>query len=134
MKKVITYGTFDLFHHGHLELLRRARELGDYLVVAVSTDEFNEIKGKRAHLNYAKRVSMLKGIRYVDEIIPEETWEQKRKDIQKHDIDVFVMGSDWEGKFDDLKDLCEVEYLKRTPNISSTAIRTMQGQHKNEGR
>jgi glycerol-3-phosphate cytidylyltransferase len=121
--KVITYGTYDLLHYGHIELFRRAKELGDYLVVAVSTDEFNAEKGKRAYFNYEKRKSLVEAIKYVDEVIPEETWDQKRTDVQEHGIDVFVMGADWEGKFDELKPLCRVVYLARTPHISSTALR-----------
>jgi glycerol-3-phosphate cytidylyltransferase len=125
MKRVLTYGTFDLLHYGHIELLRRAKELGDYLVVALSSDEFNALKGKKSHFDYAKRKDMLSAIKYVDEIIPEDNWEQKRQDIKDHKIDVFVMGDDWTGKFDELRDLCEVVYLPRTPNISSTAIKTL---------
>lgn len=126
MKRVITYGTFDLFHYGHLELLRRAKEMGDYLVVALSSDEFNTGKGKQSHYGYAKRHDMLSAIKYVDEIIPEHTWEQKRQDIKDHHIDIFVMGEDWKGKFDDLSDICQVVYLPRTPDISSTAIKTLR--------
>jgi glycerol-3-phosphate cytidylyltransferase len=125
MKRVITYGTFDLFHYGHLELLSRAKAMGDYLVVALSSDEFNAGKGKQSHYDYAKRKEMLRAIKYVDEIIPENTWEQKRQDIIDHKIDIFVMGEDWKGKFDDLSDLCQVIYLPRTPDISSTAIKTL---------
>lgn len=131
MKKVITYGTFDLLHYGHLELLRRAKEYGDYLVVAISSDEFNQIKGKVSHFNYDKRKDMLSAIKYVDEIIPEHDWKQKKDDIIKHDIDVFIMGGDWEGKFDELKDVCEVVYLDRTPNISSTAIKNIHKENAN---
>lgn len=130
MKKVITYGTFDLFHIGHLNILKRAKELGDYLVVAVSSDEFNEIKGKVCKIKDKDRMEIVKAIRYVDEVILEESWDQKRRDIQEHDIDIFVMGDDWEGKFDDLKDLCEVIYLPRTKGISTTMIKAelaMQG-------
>ena len=124
MKKVITYGTFDLLHYGHIELLRRARALGDYLIVALSTDEFNwNEKRKRSYFPYDKRKMMLKAIRYVDEVIPEETWEQKKTDVEKHGVDVFVMGDDWQGKFDFLKDKCEVVYLPRTPEVSSSAIK-----------
>lgn len=124
MKKVITYGTFDLLHYGHIELLRRARALGDYLIVALSTDEFNwNEKRKRSYFPYAKRKMMLEAIRYVDEVIPEETWEQKKTDMEKHGVDVFVMGDDWQGKFDFLKDKCEVVYLPRTPEVSSSAIK-----------
>lgn len=124
MKKVITYGTFDLLHYGHIELLRRARALGDYLIVALSTDEFNwNEKRKRSYFPYDKRKMMLKAIRYVDEVIPEETWEQKKTDVEKYGVDVFVMGDDWQGKFDFLKDKCEVVYLPRTPEVSSSAIK-----------
>ena len=125
MRKVITYGTFDLFHYGHVNLLRRARALGDHLTVALSTDGFNSReKGKTTYFDYEKRKAILEAIRYVDEVIPEETWEQKRTDIRKHDISVFTIGDDWSGKFDFLRDEgCEVVYLPRTPEISSTAIR-----------
>lgn len=125
MKRVITYGTFDLFHYGHLEILRRAKELGDYLIVALSSNEFNAIKGKQSHFDYAKRKKMLEAVKYVDEIIPEGNWEQKKEDIKKHNIDILVMGDDWKGKFDDLENLCEIVYLPRTPDISSTDIKTM---------
>lgn len=121
--RVITYGTFDLLHYGHLELLRRAKELGDYLVVALSTDEFNSIKGKNSQLGFKKRKELLEALKYVDLIIPENNWAQKRKDIVEHKIDTFVMGDDWEGKFDDLKDLCHVVYLPRTLDISTTVIK-----------
>ncbi len=123
MKKVITYGTFDLLHYGHINLLRRAKELGDYLVVAISTDEFNSIKNKKSYFNYEKRKMILEAIRYVDEVIPEESWEQKIVDIRERNIDVFVMGDDWKGKFDYLKEYCEVVYLERTPDISTTQIK-----------
>ena len=125
MKKVITYGTFDLLHYGHINLLERAKALGDYLVVAVSTDEFNwDEKRKKCYYSYEERVHMLKAIEYVDEIIPEENWEQKNTDVDKYDIDVFVIGDDWEGKFDFLKEKgVEVVYLSRTPNISTTQIK-----------
>lgn len=123
MKKVITYGTFDLFHVGHLNILRRAKELGDYLVVAVSSDKFNESKGKKSYHSVEDRVAILKSIKYVDEVIVEESWDQKYKDIKKHNIDVFVMGNDWEGKFDELKEHCEVVYLPRTEGISTTKIK-----------
>jgi len=125
MKKVITYGTYDLLHFGHINLLRRARALGDYLVVALSTDEFNwNEKRKKCYFPYDKRKAMLEAIRYVDEVIPEENWEQKRTDIHKYGIDIFVMGDDWEGKFDFLKEEgAEVVYLPRTPDISTTQIK-----------
>ena len=108
MKKVITYGTFDLLHVGHINLLRRARELGDYLVVAISTDEFNAIKNKKAYYSFEDRKQILEAVKYVDKVIPENTWEQKIKDVTENNIDIFVMGHDWEGKFDFLEDYCEV--------------------------
>lgn len=123
MKKVITYGTFDLLHTGHINILRRAKEFGDYLIVAISADEFNAIKGKKAYYSFEQRKAILEAIRYVDEVIAEETWEQKIEDVQKHDVDVFVMGDDWEGKFDFLKGYCEVVYLPRTVGISTTKIK-----------
>ncbi|MBR2806421.1 MAG: glycerol-3-phosphate cytidylyltransferase [Oscillospiraceae bacterium] len=124
-KTVITYGTFDLLHYGHILLLKRARALGDRLIVGLSTDEFNEHeKGKHAYLTYDQRKELLLSIRYVDDIIPEESWEQKRTDIDKYDLDVIVMGDDWKGNFDDLKDLgVDVVYVPRTPGISSGKIR-----------
>lgn len=125
MKRILTYGTFDLLHYGHIRLLQRAKALGDYLVVALSTDEFNAGKGKKAYHNYETRKKMLEAIRYVDLVIPEECWEQKISDVQKYDIDMVVMGSDWAGsdKFDYLKDYCEVVYLDRTEGISTTKIK-----------
>lgn len=123
MKRVITYGTYDLLHWGHIRLLKRARELGDYLIVGLSTDEFNAIKGKAAYHPYEERKMMLEAIRYVDLVIPENNWEQKRDDIRKYEADIFVMGDDWQGKFDDLKDIAEVVYLPRTEGISTTKIK-----------
>lgn len=123
MKRVITYGTFDLFHEGHVRILRRAKALGDYLVVAISSDEFNQLKGKKSVMSYEQRKEVVEAIRYVDLVIPEHDWEQKIHDVQKYDIDVFVMGDDWTGKFDFLKDYCEVVYLPRTENISTTMIK-----------
>jgi len=123
MKKVITYGTYDLFHYGHLKILERAKKFGDYLIVAVSTDEFNAIKGKKCIYPYKHRAEIVEAIKYVDEVILERNWEQKADDIKKHNIDILVMGSDWEGKFNELKKLCEVVYLPRTLNISTTDIR-----------
>ena len=124
MKRVITYGTFDLLHYGHINLLRRAKELGDYLVVVLSTDEFNwNEKQKKCYFSYEDRKKMLEAIRQVDLVVPEENWDQKRSDVQKYNIDTFVMGDDWKGKFDFLKDLCEVVYLPRTPDISTTQIK-----------
>ncbi|MBW7986561.1 glycerol-3-phosphate cytidylyltransferase [Lactobacillus helveticus] len=124
MKKVITYGTFDLLHYGHVRLLKRAKELGDYLIVGLSTDEFNELKKhKEAYNTYPERKYILEAIRYVDKVIPEKDWDQKIDDIKKYDVDTFVMGSDWEGKFDFLKPYCKVVYLPRTPGISTTKIK-----------
>ena len=125
MKRILTYGTFDLLHFGHIEILRRAKALGDYLVVAVSTDEFNAIKNKKAYHNYETRKKMLEAVRYVDLVIPEKTWSQKRDDVKKYEIDTVVMGNDWEGneKFESLKDICEVVYLPRTKDISTTKIK-----------
>lgn len=125
MKRVITYGTFDLLHYGHINILRRAKALGDYLIVVLSTDEFNwNMKGKKSYFTYEERKAMLEAIRYVDLVVPEENWEQKNTDVEKYNADVFVMGDDWEGKFDFLKDKCEVVYLPRTPEISTTKIKT----------
>ena len=124
MKRVITYGTFDLLHYGHIRLLQRAKALGDYLIVALSTDEFNlNEKGKVSYFSYEERKDMLEAIRCVDLVIPETCWEQKISDIDEYRADVFVMGNDWEGKFDFLKDKCEVVYLERTPEISTTKIK-----------
>ncbi|MDD3044940.1 MAG: glycerol-3-phosphate cytidylyltransferase [Candidatus Delongbacteria bacterium] len=123
MKKVITYGTFDLFHYGHLRILERARYYGDYLIVAVSTDEFNALKGKICTYPYEHRSKIVAALKFVDEVIPENNWEQKIDDIKNNGVDVFVMGNDWEGKFDFLKKYCEVIYLPRTDNISTTQIK-----------
>lgn len=124
MKRVITYGTFDLLHYGHINLLKNAKAQGDYLVVAVSTDEFNALKGKKSFFSYAQRKNLVEAIRYVDLVIPEENWEQKVNDIHEYHIDTFVIGDDWEGKFDFLKDEgVEVVYLPRTPEISTTQIK-----------
>lgn len=124
MKTVITYGTFDLFHVGHLNLLRRAKELGDYLIVAVSSDRFNwEEKQKKCEIPDKDRMAIVEAIKYVDKVIPEYSWEQKIEDVKKYNVDVFVMGDDWKGKFDFLKDYCEVVYLPRTEGISSTQLK-----------
>lgn len=123
MKKVITYGTFDILHSGHINLLRRAKKLGDYLIVGVSTDEFNFDKGKNVYYSYEQRKAILEAVRYVDQVIPEYSWNQKKDDIKKHKIDLLVMGDHWEGMFNDLKDLCEVVYLPRTIGISTTKIK-----------
>ncbi len=123
MRKVITYGTYDLIHVGHINLLRRARALGDYLLVVLSSDEFNAIKEKKAYHSYEDRKIILESLIYVDEVIPEFTWEQKIGDVKDNDIDVFVMGDDWKGKFDFLKEYCEVVYLPRTEGVSTTKIK-----------
>ncbi len=122
-KVVLTYGTFDLFHVGHLNLLTRLAALGDRLVVAVSTDEFNRGKGKQTIIPYADRAAIVAGLKVVDQVIPEESWEQKVSDIEEYGVDVFGMGHDWTGKFDDLRQHCEVVYLPRTEGISSTDIK-----------
>jgi len=123
MKRVITYGTYDLLHWGHINLLKRAKQHGDYLIVALSTDAFNATKGKSAYHNYEHRKLMLEAVRYVDLVIPEETWEQKASDIEKYQVDIFLMGNDWEDKFSEIHDLCEVVYLERTPGVSTTFIK-----------
>jgi glycerol-3-phosphate cytidylyltransferase len=125
MKRIITYGTFDLLHYGHINLLKRAKELGDYLIVALSTDEFNwNQKQKKCYFPYEVRKQLLESIRYVDLVIPEESWEQKVTDVQIYKANVFVIGDDWQGKFDFLNESCHVVYLPRTPEISSTKIKT----------
>ena len=125
MRRVLTYGTYDLLHYGHIRLLKRAKALGDYLIVALSTEEFNELKGKKTYHNYETRKEMLEAIRYVDLVIPEENWEQKADDVKKYDVDVVVMGGDWAGsdRFEYLREYCEVEYLDRTDGISTTKIK-----------
>ena len=125
MKRVITYGTYDLLHYGHINLLKRAKEYGDYLIVALSTDEFNSIeKNKKTYFSYEQRKQLLESIRYVDLVIPEDNWHQKRTDMHEYHIDTFVMGNDWEGKFDFLKEEgVDVVYLARTPEISSSQIK-----------
>lgn len=123
MKRIITYGTFDVLHYGHVNLLKRAKALGDYLIVGLSSDEFNAIKNKKSYYTFEQRKMILEACRYVDLVIPENNWEQKIKDIQKYQADVFVMGDDWKGRFEYLKDYCEVMYLSRTPEISSTRIK-----------
>ncbi|WP_165998443.1 glycerol-3-phosphate cytidylyltransferase [Bacillus sp. Cs-700] len=123
MKKVITYGTFDMLHWGHINLLKRAKGLGDYLIVAISSDEFNALKNKKSFHSFENRKYILEAVRYVDEVIAEENWEQKLSDINLYDVDLFVMGDDWEGEFDFLKEKCEVVYLKRTPGISTTQVK-----------
>lgn len=125
MKVIITYGTFDLLHYGHIRLLKRARELGDYLIVGLSTDEFNEIKGKTSYYNYDIRKEMLEALKYVDKVIPEKNWEQKPEDIKKHKVDTLVMGSDWENsdRFTYLQEHCNLTFLSRTQGISSTLLK-----------
>lgn len=123
MKRVITYGTFDLFHYGHLRLLQRAKLMGDYLIVAVSTDEFNAVKGKSCCYPFAQRAAIVAAMKHVDLVIPENNWEQKKDDIIFHRADILVMGDDWKGKFDDLSELCQVVYLPRTEGISTTEIK-----------
>nr|WP_313975633.1 glycerol-3-phosphate cytidylyltransferase [uncultured Psychrobacter sp.] len=124
MKRVITYGTFDLLHYGHINLLRRAKQCGDYLIVGLSTDEFNwNSKKKKCFFEYERRKTLLEAIRYVDLVIPENDWKQKTEDIKLYHADKFVMGNDWEGEFDFLRGHCEVLYLERTPEISTTQIK-----------
>ena len=123
MTTIITYGTFDLFHIGHVNLLRRLRDLGDRLVVGVSSDEFNALKGKKSVMPYAHRAAIVAACRHVDHVFPEHNWEQKRDDIVREKADIFAMGDDWVGKFDFLGDLCQVVYLPRTQDISTTEIK-----------
>lgn len=127
MKKVITYGTFDLLHYGHINLLQRAKGYGDYLVVGLSTDDFNAQKNKTCYFSYEERKKMLEALRCVDLVIPEENWEQKISDVKEYRIDTFVMGDDWKGKFDYLADYCQVVYLPRTPEISTSKIKSELG-------
>jgi len=121
--KVITYGTFDMFHIGHLKLLQRLKSLGDELIVCVSTDDFNEIKGKKILIPYEQRAEIVKNIKCVDKVIPENSWEQKVEDVNKYNIDIFAIGDDWKGKFDFLSEYCEVVYLERTKNVSTTKLK-----------
>ena len=123
IKRVITYGTFDMFHIGHLKLLQRLKKLGDELIVAVSTDEFNRGKGKKVMIPYEQRAEIVANIKCVDMVIPESSWEQKIEDIKKYNIDIFAIGDDWKGKFDFLKEYCEVVYLPRTKDISTTKLK-----------
>lgn len=129
MKRILTYGTFDLLHYGHIRLLKRAKALGDYLIVAISTDEFNSIKNKKSYHSYETRKKMVEAIRYVDLVIPEERWDQKIDDVKKYEVDKVVMGSDWKGNenFEILKDYCEIVYLDRTEGISTTKIKEELG-------
>ncbi|MEG9361332.1 adenylyltransferase/cytidyltransferase family protein [Vibrio cholerae] len=123
MKTVITYGTFDLFHVGHVRLLKRLSELGDRLIVGISSDDFNELKGKKSFFSYEERAEIVLSSKYVDFVFPENTWEQKREDIIKYNAHLFAMGDDWAGKFDSLMDICDVVYLPRTEDISTTKIK-----------
>lgn len=128
MKRVITYGTYDMLHYGHINLLQRAKQYGDYLIVALSTDEFNLGKGKKCYFSYEERKRLLEAVRYVDLVIPEESWEQKRTDVHEYHVDTFVMGDDWAGEFDFLEqEGVEVIYLPRTPEISTTQIKADLG-------
>lgn len=133
VRTVLTYGTFDLFHIGHLNLLERLRGMGDRLIVGVSTDEFNATKGKRTVIPFAERSRLVGAIKYVDQVIPETSWEQKRDDIRRYGVSVFGIGADWKGRFDDLGDACEVVYLSRTQGISTTelknALRVLDSTH-----
>lgn len=122
-KTILTYGTFDMFHIGHLRLFKRLSEMGDKLIVGVSTDEFNALKGKKTLIPYEQRAEIVESVRYVDMVIPETDWEQKVRDVQEYHVDVFAIGNDWEGKFDFLKEYCEVVYLDRTDGISSTQLK-----------
>jgi glycerol-3-phosphate cytidylyltransferase len=123
-RTVITYGTFDLFHIGHLKILQRAKMLGDRLIVGISTDDFNLKKNKKTVIPYHERAEIISNIRFVDDVLPESSWEQKSTDIIQNNVDIFVMGHDWEGKFDFLSEYCEVTYLPRTKGISTTKIKT----------
>ena len=122
-KVVLTYGTFDMFHIGHLKLLKRLKSLGDELIVAVSTDEFNNEKGKKTLIPFDQRAEIVKSIKYVDHVIAEKSWKQKEDDIKSFQVDIFAMGDDWEGEFDHLETLCQVIYLPRTKSISTTALK-----------
>ncbi len=123
IRTIITYGTFDLLHVGHVNLLKRAKTMGDYLIVGLSTDYFNTLKHKQSFFSYSDRKIILESIRYVDKVIPEKTWKQKKEDILQYQVDTFVIGDDWKGKFDELCSFCEVIYLPRTDGISSTIIK-----------
>ena len=123
MRKIITYGTYDLLHFGHINLLQRAKQMGDHLTVGLSTDEFNSQKMKMAYHSFENRKLILESIRFVDEVIPESSWDQKIKDVLENKMDVFVMGDDWKGHFDYLEDFCEVIYLPRTVGVSTSKIK-----------
>lgn len=132
MKKVITYWTFDILHKWHINILKRAKEMWDYLIVWISSDEFNNLKNKKSFYSYEERKFLLESIKYVDEVIPENDWAQKKEDIKKYSIDIFVMWDDWKWKFDELKNLCEVIYLPRTPEISTTKLKSLIWDMNNE--
>lgn len=132
MKKVITYWTFDILHKWHINILKRAKEMWDYLIVWISSDEFNNLKNKKSFYSYEERKFLLESIKYVDEVIPENNWVQKKEDIKKYSIDTFVMWDDWKWKFDELKNLCEVIYLPRTPEISTTKLKSLIWDMNNE--
>lgn len=123
VKRVITYGSFDLLHYGHINLLRRAKHMADYLVVGLSTESFNQLKGKQCYFTYQEREQLLEAVRYVDLVIPETCWEQKIQDVKYYHIDIFVIGDDWRGEFDFLKDYCRVVYLPRTAEVSTTKMK-----------
>ncbi|MBB1406061.1 glycerol-3-phosphate cytidylyltransferase [Pseudoalteromonas sp. SG44-5] len=125
MKVILTYGTFDLFHVGHVRLLERLASLGDKLIVGLSSDEFNKSKGKSSFFSYEERAEILAACKYVDLVIPEREWEQKESDINKYNVDIFAMGDDWKGHFDSLSSLCQVVYLPRTKSISTSEIKTL---------
>lgn len=125
MTRILTYGTFDLLHPGHIQLLKYAASLGDWLAVGLSTDEFNRIKGKNSLYSFEDRKILIEGLKYIDLVFPESSWEQKREDIKKFNADIFIMGDDWRGKFDDLSDLCQVVYFPRIPDLSSTIIKNI---------
>lgn len=124
MRKIITYGTFDLLHIGHINILSRCKSMGDCLIVGLSTDEFNNKKNKSAYFKYEHRKEILQSIKYVDKVIPEESWDQKIEDIKKYNVDIFVIGDDWRGKFDYLKEYCKVIYLPRTEGVSTSDIKS----------
>lgn len=123
MKKVITYWTFDILHKWHINIFKRAKELWDYLIVWISTDDFNNLKNKKSFYSYEERKFILESIKYVDEVIPENNWNQKKEDIINNWVDTFVMWDDWKWKFDELKNICNVIYLPRTPDISTTELK-----------
>lgn len=136
MKKILTYGTFDLFHVGHVRLLKRLKKLGDKLFIGLSSDDFNELKGKKTVMSFEQRKEILLSCKYVDDVFEESCWEQKRTDIIRTEADIFAMGDDWAGKFDDLSDIVDVVYLTRTEDISSTEVKSMvrmiSDEHKHE--